>query len=185
MTTSFQPPVLQAWQATPPLVAPAGGSFADLYVAVQQFYARQGRHLDMMRAQEFAATFTVDGIFDHDPGEPPLAGRQAIAEAIRAYQSRSYAADPCQRRHWFNMLEVMPQPDGTVLTEYYALVVLTRPGQRTPAIAPSCFVRDVLVYDNGELKTRERAVYPDYVPPTDPSRAPLREEARETGDADR
>jgi actinorhodin biosynthesis protein ActVIA len=137
-------------------------SFTDLYVEIQNFYAGQGRHLDAMRADEFAATFTADGRFDHSPGKPPLEGRQAIADEIRAYQAQRYADEPCQRRHWFNMIQVFPQDDGTIATEFYALVVLTRPGKPVPVIAPSCIVRDVLVHQNGEIRTRERKVSPDY-----------------------
>lgn len=143
-------------------------SFTDLYVEIQQFYAGQVRHLDAMRADEFAATFAVDGVFHHAPGTPPLRGRQTIAEGIDRYQRERYTNDPCQRRHWFNMLQVFPQEDGTVATEYYALVLLTRPGQPVPEAAPSCFVRDVLVREDGHLRTRERIVLPDHMvtPPT-------------------
>ncbi|MER5704799.1 nuclear transport factor 2 family protein [Micromonospora sp. NPDC002296] len=137
-------------------------SFTDLYVRIQQFYAGQVRLLDGMRAEEFAATFTDAGRFDHAPGTPPLQGRRAIAEEMRRYQEARYAADPCQRRHWFNMLEVFPGPDGTVSTEYYALVLLTRPNEPVPVAAPSCLVRDVLVDRDGELRVQERTVLPDY-----------------------
>jgi actinorhodin biosynthesis protein ActVIA len=137
-------------------------SFTDLYVQVQQFYAGQVRHLDAVRVEEFAATFTEHGRFYHDPGEPPLEGRRAIAEKVRGYNKLLNVDGPCQRRHWFNMLQVFPQDDGTVVTEHYALVMLSRPGERVPVIAPSCFTRDVLVFENGELLTRERKVVPDY-----------------------
>jgi actinorhodin biosynthesis protein ActVIA len=137
-------------------------SFGELYGQVLNFYAGQGRHLDAMRADEFAATFTADGRFDHNPARPPLEGRQAIADEIRAYQEEQYAADPCQRRHWFSMIQLFPQDDGSVVSEYYALVVLTRPGEPVPTIAPSCFVRDALGYVDGELRVRERRVMPDY-----------------------
>lgn len=145
-----------------PAPAPPTTSFTDLYVRIQNFYAGQVRHLDGSRAEEFAATFTPDGRFDHAPGEPVLEGRQAIAAAIRAHQERGNATDPVQRRHWFNMLEVFPQDDGTVVTEYYALVVLTRPGVPVPVIAPSCAVRDVLTDEDGELRTLFRRISPDY-----------------------
>ncbi|MFF3292007.1 nuclear transport factor 2 family protein [Streptomyces sp. NPDC003023] len=135
----------------------------DLYAQVQQFYAGQVRHLDGMRAQEFAGTFTADGVFDNRPGADPLVGREAIAEAVRTYQRTAHAADPVQRRHWFNMLQVFPQEEGTLRCEYYALVVQTRPGVREPVVGPSCFVTDELVRVDGELRTRLRRVVPDHL----------------------
>ncbi|MFC8081166.1 nuclear transport factor 2 family protein [Streptomyces sp. NPDC057307] len=133
-----------------------------LYAEVQQFYARQAHRLDTVRAEEFAATFAEDGVFAHSPDSPPARGRAAIAEEVRGFNERRFAEDPVQRRHWFNMLDVRPQPDGSVHTEYYALVVVTRPGQPQPVIAPSCVVRDVLVRENGELRTLSRQVTQDH-----------------------
>ena len=138
-------------------------SQSEIYAQVQQFYAGQVRHLDGMRAEEFAGSFTSDGVFDHRPGGDPLVGREAIAAAIGEYQRTTHAADPVQRRHWFNMLEVFPQDDGTLRTEYYALVLQTRPGVREPVVGPSCFVTDVLAYEDGVLRTKFRKVSPDHV----------------------
>lgn len=145
---------------TPTPVADVAHS--GLYAEVQLFYARQMQHLDAVRAVPFAATFAEDGIFAHSPDSPPVRGRAAIAEEVRDYNERRFAADPVQRRHWFNMLDVREQPDGSLHTEFYALVVTTRPGQPQPVIAPSCLVRDVLVRENGELRTLERKVTQDH-----------------------
>lgn len=151
--------------ATATATATATGTLAELYAQIQQFYANQVRHLDSVRAEAFAATFTEDGVFDQRPGADPLVGRAAIAAAIRAYQESTGAAgDPVQRRHWFNMLQVFPQDDGTVRTEYYALVLHTRPGVREPVVGPSCFVTDVLAYgDDGTPRTKFRRIRPDHL----------------------
>ncbi|MGW1378445.1 nuclear transport factor 2 family protein [Streptomyces sp. NPDC002446] len=138
-------------------------SLAELYVAIQQFYAGQMRRLDTMQANEFADTFTQGGVFDNRPGTAPLTGRPAIAEAVRAYQKTQQRSAPVQRRHWFNMLEIFPQDDSTIRTEYYALVLETTPGDRTPLVGPSCFVSDVLTYEDGELRTKWRKVVPDHL----------------------
>ncbi|MEU3838500.1 nuclear transport factor 2 family protein [Streptomyces sp. NPDC028635] len=142
-------------------------ALAGIYPRVQQFYAAQVRHLDGFRAEEFAATFTEDGVFDHRPGTEPLVGREAIAGAVLGYQRTRHAADPVQRRHWFNMLEVFPQDDGTLRTEYYALVLHTRPGTPEPQIGPSCFVTDILTVtdEDGEprLLTKFRRVRQDHL----------------------
>ncbi|MFF5343831.1 nuclear transport factor 2 family protein [Streptomyces althioticus] len=149
---------------SPAEVSAATPVLTELYPRIQQFYAGQVRHLDAFRAEEFAATFTEDGVFDHRPGTDPLVGRQAIAAAVSGYQRTKHAADPVQRRHWFNMLQVFPQDDGTVRTEYYALVLHTRPGTPEPQTGPSCFVTDVLaVGEDGGLLTTFRRVRQDHL----------------------
>lgn len=139
--------------------APAVG--AELYAEVQQFYARQVHLLDAVRAEEFAATFAVDGVFEHSPDSPAARGREGIAAEVRQFNESRFAHDPVQRRHWFSMLRVEEQPDGSLHNSFYALVVITRPGQLEPVIAPSCVVRDVLVRENGELRTLSRKVSQD------------------------
>jgi actinorhodin biosynthesis protein ActVIA len=141
----------------------ATAALTGLYAEVQQFYARQVHRLDAVRAEEFAATFAVDGEFEHSPDSPPARGRAAIAQEVRGFNERRFADDPVQRRHWFSMLDVRPQDDGSVQTEFYALVVITRPGQAQPVIAPSCVVRDVLVREEGELRTLRRKVTQDHL----------------------
>ncbi|MER6119411.1 nuclear transport factor 2 family protein [Streptomyces sp. NPDC001743] len=135
---------------------------ASLYVEVQQFYARQVRLLDDLRAEEFAATFTEDGVFAPSPGIPPAHGREAIAAALRAGHARRFGTEPVRCRHWHNMLRVDPGPDGALLTHYYTLMMVSRPWDPAPLIAPSSVVEDVLVYEDGELVTRERRVIPDH-----------------------
>lgn len=137
-------------------------SFADLYVEVQQFYANQVHLLDALRAEEFAATFTEDGVFDHSPGSPPASGREGISAAIRAHQERRYGNDPTQRRHWFNMLRVLPQDDGSIRTDYYAMVLATRPEQPVVVPASACSVQDLLVREEGALRNRSRRVVADH-----------------------
>ncbi|MFF8617558.1 nuclear transport factor 2 family protein [Streptomyces sp. NPDC015350] len=133
-----------------------------LYVEVQQFYARQVRLLDDLRAEEFAATFTADGVFAPSPGIPPARGREAIAAELRAAHVRRFGTEPVRRRHWYNMLSVDPGPDDSLITHYYTLVMVSRPWNPVPVVSPSSVVEDVLVYEGGELRTRERRVTPDH-----------------------
>ncbi|MFF2956900.1 nuclear transport factor 2 family protein [Kitasatospora sp. NPDC057965] len=140
----------------------ANPALTGLYAEVQLFYARQMQHLDAVRAEPFAATFAADGVFDHSPDAPAVRGREAIAAEVDSYNERRFAQDPVQRRHWFNMLDVREQPDGSVHTEFYAVVLTTRPGQFQPVVAPACVVRDVLVREGGELRTLERRVTQDH-----------------------
>lgn len=138
-------------------------SFTDLYVQIQQFYATQVQHLDALEFDEFAATFTEDGEFGHSDGTPPAKGRAEITTALSEYQKRRYGDDPTQRRHWFDMLKVSPRPDGSIETSYYAVVLATKPGNPVAVPTPSCFVRDVLVPQDGRLLVRRRLVSPDHV----------------------
>jgi actinorhodin biosynthesis protein ActVIA len=143
-----------------------GAGPAVRYAQVQQFYAGQVALLDGLRAQEFAATFTPDGLFVPSPAAAPLHGRAAIAAGLRAAHERRFGAEPVRRRHWFTMLRVAPGPGGTLRTRYYTLVAVTRPGDPTPVIGPGAVAEDVLVHDGaGTLLTRERRVMPDHLSP--------------------
>jgi actinorhodin biosynthesis protein ActVIA len=142
--------------AAAPSAAPTG-----LYAEVQQFYARQVHLLDALRAEEFAATFAVDGVFQFSPDAPAITGRTAIAAAMRGAAERRAAAAPVRQRHWFSMLDTRQQSDGTVRTDLYGLIVTSRPGEMVPVIAPSFMVRDTLIREDGELRTLEREVIAD------------------------
>ncbi len=75
----------------------------ELYVQVQNFYARQMHLLDEGRLSEFGRTFTSDGTHQPSPGKPPARGAEEIIEAIRKFDER-FADDPKVRRHWFGCL---------------------------------------------------------------------------------
>ena len=50
------------------------------------------------------------------------------------------------------------------IRQFYAgQVLVTRPGERVPVAAPSCFVRDVLIREGGRLPTKSRKISPDWV----------------------
>jgi hypothetical protein len=134
----------------------------ELYVAVQQFYARHMHLLDSGQADEWAATFTPDGRFSA-PGLPaPVQGRAALAAAVRETVAR-LAAGGELHRHWHGMVHVSPQDDGSVNVRCYALVVaVNRDGE--PRLHRSCICEDVLVPavdGDGGWQVRERRVTPD------------------------
>ncbi|MFD9130192.1 nuclear transport factor 2 family protein [Kitasatospora sp. NPDC059571] len=134
----------------------------DLYLRVQQFYARQMQALDDLRFTEYAATFTEDGSFQHAPGVEPARGRAAILGVLEDF-NRRFEDDPVQRRHWFNQIVLDEQEDGSLRSTVYTLVVHARPGVRQPEIAPSCVVHDVLEVTDGEVLTRSRLVTYDHL----------------------
>jgi actinorhodin biosynthesis protein ActVIA len=136
-------------------------SRTELYADVQQFYARQVQLLDGGLFEAYADTFTEDGEFRHTPGREAARGRQQIVRELYEFHER-FADDPVQRRHWFNMVNLEPQQDGSVRSTLYALVVTVRPDAK-PVLAPSCVVHDVLVRVDGELRNRSRRVEHDRV----------------------
>ncbi|MBM0256435.1 nuclear transport factor 2 family protein [Micromonospora purpureochromogenes] len=139
---------------------PTSTSFTELYTEVQQFYARQMRQLDERKLEAYAETFTEDAEFGHTPGREPARTRAGIAADLHEFHKR-FENDPVQRRHWFNMIDLEPQDDGSIRSTCYALVITTRPGGK-PDIAPSCVVRDVIVRgEDGGLLLRSRKVEHD------------------------
>ncbi|WP_405561783.1 nuclear transport factor 2 family protein [Streptomyces sp. NBC_01180] len=133
------------------------GTFTDTYAAVLQFYAKQVQLLDSGRFEEYAATFTADGEFQHTPGLPAARTTAGIIAELNSFNTR-FDNDPVQRRHWFNMINLTERTDGAIDASFYALVLTTRPGVKEPLVGPSCLVNDVLVFEDGELRNRSRKV---------------------------
>lgn len=138
---------------TAPPITPAGTA---LYTQVQHFYARQMQALDDCRFEEYAATFTEDGTFQHTPGTEPARTRKGIVAELHSFHER-FRDDPVRRRHYFNQMVLDPQPDGSLRSTVYALIVRIRPGER-PEVWPSCVVHDVLVVDGDTVLTRSRRI---------------------------
>ncbi|MEU5420540.1 nuclear transport factor 2 family protein [Streptomyces sp. NPDC001407] len=127
-----------------------------LHSRVTQFYARQMQALDAGRFEEYAGTFTEDGVFQHTPGTEPARTREGILAELREF-NKKYVADPVQRRHYFGQLLLEPQDDGTLRSTVYALIVRTRSGER-PEVWPSCVVHDVITADDETVLLKSRHV---------------------------
>ncbi|MFD4376457.1 nuclear transport factor 2 family protein [Streptomyces sp. NPDC058486] len=128
----------------------------DLYVQVQQFYARQTQALDNGRFEEHAATFTEDGSFSLVPGEVPAVGRAGILQALHDF-AKQFENDPVQLRHHFNQVLLARRDDGGLSATVYALLVQTRPGGE-PVVGPSLVLHDVIDTSGAELLLRSRVV---------------------------
>lgn len=133
----------------------------DLYLEVQQFFARQMQLLDARDITGYAGTFTEDAVFGHSPNREPARTRAGILRDLEAIHAR-LAEDPQQRRHMFTMIDIEPKDDGSITSACYALIVTTRPGGR-PELVRSCVVNDVLVREDGRLLVRSRMVDHDGV----------------------
>nr|WP_051724673.1 nuclear transport factor 2 family protein [Actinospica acidiphila] len=131
----------------------------DLYSGVLEFYARQMPLMEEGRIEEYADTFTEDGVFEHALGWR-LEGREQLIEGTRSGLAR-YAGKAL--RHWHDRFTVDRRPDGALDVTYLAMVSLVdEQGQVT--FEPSCTVRDVLVWSQegaggGRWRTRSRAVH--------------------------
>jgi actinorhodin biosynthesis protein ActVIA len=130
-----------------------------LYSQIQHFYARQMQALDGRRFEDYAGTFTPDGVFQHSPDHEPAMGREEIVRVLIDFH-RKFDNDPVQRRHWFNHIVLDSRDDGLIDSTVYVLVVTIRPGGK-PEIAPSCLVHDVIVPDGTEFQLSSRRVAHD------------------------
>ncbi len=144
---------------TPALPRPKPAENA-LYTEIRQFYAYQMQLLDQRACEEWAATFTEDGVFAANGLPEPSKGRANIAAAATAARARLAEAG-IEHRHWLDMLVVDQQDDGTVRTRSYALVIqIPRGGQ--PELHRSTVCEDVLVRaEDGSLLVRDRRVTRD------------------------
>jgi len=133
--------------------------FDELYVQIQQFYAYHMRMLDSGAAQEWADTFTEDGIFEPPSAPSPIVGRAALAAGVREAVVQLAALGE-QHRHILISLDVTPGPDGKTEVRSYAQIVATLRGG-SPRIHLMCAMHDHLVTENGELRVAHRRVTRD------------------------
>ena len=128
----------------------------DLYLEVQRFYAGQLPLLERRRVDEFASTYTHDGVFEHASGLFKLEGREQIAGGTNA--SLEHYGDKVFR-HWTNHLRVEPVGDE-VHAGFTAIVSVTDQDGRV-TWEPSCTVNDILVRHEGRLLVRSRVLQHD------------------------
>ncbi|TVZ80517.1 MULTISPECIES: nuclear transport factor 2 family protein [unclassified Streptomyces] len=134
-------------------------SAATLYYEVQQFYAQQMQLLDDGRVEEWAGTFTEDGVFAANAHPEPVVGRAAITAAA-ARATEEYAAKGVQRRHWLGMVSVEPVDERSANARCYALVIETpRGGQAAIRVSTLCV--DRLVRDGDGWLVQDRQVSRD------------------------
>ncbi|MFJ9775881.1 nuclear transport factor 2 family protein [Kitasatospora sp. NPDC101157] len=138
----------------------AASTDTGIHAEVQQFYAHQMQLLDRRACEEWAATFTPDGVFAANGLPAPVRGREAIAAAARAAGER-LAADGLVHRHWLGMLTVTAAPGGELFARSYALVIQIRLGG-TSEIHRSTVCEDRLVRaEDGSLLVLDRRVTRD------------------------
>ncbi|WP_208719788.1 nuclear transport factor 2 family protein [Amycolatopsis circi] len=146
------------------MTAPAGDGTvatvdATVYAELQQFYAGQMQLLDDGAADEWARTFTLDGVFEQNVLPRPWRGRDEIAAKMRAAVGK-VAAQQLDRRHWIGMVTARLAGPDVVHTRYYATVVQTRKGGSAELHLSTC-AEDVLVRDGGSWLVEHRSVRHD------------------------
>nr|WP_042193120.1 nuclear transport factor 2 family protein [Kibdelosporangium sp. MJ126-NF4]CEL20577.1 hypothetical protein [Kibdelosporangium sp. MJ126-NF4]CTQ89488.1 hypothetical protein [Kibdelosporangium sp. MJ126-NF4] len=139
------------------------GAFApaELYAQVQQFYSRQMGLLDDGIVDAWTDTFTDDAVFEDTAVPEPLYGKEAIRTSVTA-RVEQIKAERLEFRHWFGMLNVETQPDGSVRTRYYALAISTPRGGKIN-VRGNVVGRDHLVPDGSGWLVRHRFVRLDGV----------------------
>ncbi|MFF8531857.1 nuclear transport factor 2 family protein [Streptomyces sp. NPDC015532] len=136
-----------------------GDEFAALYAQAQRFYAHQMRLLDTHDTERWAETFTEDALL-HPLSQPgPIRARAGLENYVRAGAAHQRRAGS-RLDHWVGMLDVRPQPDGSLHTRCSALVHAT-PGQGGPKVLYVCVMQDVLVRSRGEWRIAHRRVTRD------------------------
>ena len=111
---------------------------SDLYAEVQHFYARQMQLLDTRKLEGYADTFTEDAEFGHTPGREPARTRAGILRDLHEVHKR-FDEDPQQRRHMFTMVDIEPDPDGTIRSARQVLIA--RGERRALDLRIDCRVR--------------------------------------------
>jgi 3-phenylpropionate/cinnamic acid dioxygenase small subunit len=131
---------------------------ADLYQQVQGFYAYQMQLLDRGAAEEWAETFTEDGVFAANAHPEPAVGRATISAAARK-ASDDLAARGIRRRHWLGMVQVTPTEEGARATSYALIIETPRGGQAIVRMSTTC--EDDLVRTDAGWQVRHRQVRRD------------------------
>ncbi|MFF1716123.1 nuclear transport factor 2 family protein [Streptomyces sp. NPDC058268] len=150
---------MRAEIAAPSELAVKQQEFGTLYARVQQFYAHQMQLFDAHDAERWAGTFTEDAVFAVPTLDEPLRGRAALAASVHRNRTQQERGKE-QLRHWLGMLDVQPQPDGTLRVRAYTLVYAT-PHGGGPRVSRVCVLEDVLVRSRGKWRTRSRLVTRD------------------------
>ena len=135
-------------------------AFHQVYIEVQQFYARTMQLLDAGRAQEWSESFTEDATFSVPTLPEPARGRENLAAAVRRTAAQLAEIGEVHR-HWHGMVSVEPRPDGSLGIRCYAQVIATKLGGES-RLHRICVCEDVLVRGaDGQLLVQSRRVTRD------------------------
>jgi len=124
---------------------------ADDYAEIQQLYARYNIALDTGEPEDWASTFTPDGVFMNN------SGHDGLLKFATDFKKRNAG----RTRHWNTNLLITPTPEGASGTCYlFMFDISTRPATQ----AASGRYQDTLVKTASGWKFKARKVLPDPAP---------------------
>lgn len=126
---------------------------AETRAAVEQFYAKQVRHLDALNIPEFLETLAEDCSFSHGPGNE-LKGREAV---LADAESRNADRPDQHMQHVFHTFEL--EPGGDCLHARFAATVFIQ-NSEGPALMGFYDVKDVLVEADQGFAVAARQIFP-------------------------
>jgi hypothetical protein len=128
------------------------------YIEIQQLYARYNHAIDSGNAEEWAATFTADGVFNKR-----FTGREALIGFIN-----NWKVNGVNRRHWNSNLTISGTNQSATGSVYLMLLdVSVKPA----AVMSTGIYSDELVKTAEGWRFKTRVVKPDAAP-APPAAAP-------------
>lgn len=119
------------------------------FIEIQQLYAKYNHAIDAGNAEEWAATFTADGVFNGR-----FTGREALVGFVNTWKSNG----GLNRRHWNSNLTVTATPQGARGSVYLMLMdVSVKPA----AVLSTGMYADELVKTAEGWRFKTRVVKPD------------------------
>ncbi len=123
------------------------------YVDIHQLYARYNHAIDSGNAEEWAATFTKDGVFN-----ARYTGTEALAGFIKTWKERMNGGN---RRHWNSNLSITGSSEGASGAVYLMLLDVSA---RPATIASTGMYADELVKTAQGWRFKSRVVKIDAAP---------------------
>ncbi|OZC84526.1 nuclear transport factor 2 family protein [Rhodococcus sp. 15-649-1-2] len=132
---------------------------AETATAIQLLYGRQSHAIDSGRADEWARTFTQDGVFDSPSYPQPAVGTAALTAFAEQFFADATAAQE-KRRHVITNLSVDDRQDGSLDVDCYLQIMATPRGGATRLVRFTV-VHDRVVHENGSWRVACRTVSRD------------------------
>jgi len=157
--------LLCLWASAP---AVAHDSYAEDRAAIENLQARYLFALDFRDPDEYAATFTEDGVLDYGAGE--IRGREAIRELVagmRAREQERARSDtsglrPAAGRHNISNIVIQIQGDRATGVAYWFHMGNDNP-ERKATLNSFGHYEDELVKVNGQWLFSKRKIYNEHV----------------------
>jgi hypothetical protein len=134
--------------------------------AIYDLLAQYNRTIDLGLAEEWANTFTEDGVFNSFSG--PKVGRDELTAFLAEAEQRRLSGERARTQHWVGNIVVEGGPDEVKLWCQHLNVTVDPAGDGDAGrIAVVAYYEDVLRKENGEwrfaVRTPKRWPYSDQV----------------------